>query len=244
MTKQEQTILTKGESKLVSAVFASRGRFSLLLESLESLYDKARNPEQIQAIVRFDNDDTENLNNISNLPFDKINIRVIIGPRFRGYQDMHIFINECCSLACGDFLLNWNDDATMLTENWDSELEKYKCQTIVLNPNTHDDAQGINTFPIISRDIYDTLGHWSLQAHVDTWVSTLGQGLGIEKPIDIAIFHNRPDNPNCTRREEFMNDPVWQNRQKTFPISRPEFDEEKFNKLRHEDLVKLTNIVR
>ena len=243
VTKKEKMLLGRGKSKLISVILPSRKRFGLLLKSLESLYSKAKDPSRIEAIIRFDKDDISSISKISELPFGKIDLSVIVGNRMRGYIDLNKYINECCSVSTGDFLFLFNDDSTVITDNWDLEIEKYSGQTVVLNPDTDDDAQQFNTFPIISRDIFDTVGHFSLQAHNDTWVSEVGKMLGIQKHLSIKIFHDRPDNEvyTGTTDEREDDDITWKERTEIFPTSNQEFWGPKFTALRREDAVKIYN---
>jgi len=239
-------ILSKGEKKLVSVILPSRKRFNMLLKSLRSVYETAANASQLETIIRFDDDDKESIKRIPELPFTKMNLRVIIGPRLRGYFDLNKFINECCGVSRGEFLFLFNDDSTIVTEHWDKELEKYKGEIVVLNPDTNDDAQQYNTFPIVSRGIYELVGHFSLQAHSDAWVSHIGKKLNIEKHVNIEIFHDRPDNPNFTgTKEKILEDITWKERSDTFPKSAKEFFSQKFQQLIQEDVLNIyTNLLK
>ena len=240
ITKEERIILARGEKKLVSVIVPSRKRFDMLLVSLQSIHEMAADTSQLETIIRFDDDDGQSIKRIPELPFTKMNLRVIIGPRLRGYFDLNKFINECCGVSCGEFLFLFNDDSTIITKNWDKELEKHKGQVVVLNPDTHDDAQQYNTFPIISREIYDLVGHFSLQAHNDAWVSQVGKKLNIEKHINIEIFHDRPDNSNFTGTDErLLDDITWKERTDTFPNSAKEFFSQKFQQLVQEDVLNI-----
>jgi glycosyltransferase involved in cell wall biosynthesis len=234
---KENRALALGEPKLVSIIMPSRGRVKYLKKSLESICDKTSDLSKVQVIIRFDNDDLDSIKEIPNLPFSKLDIDIVIGQRMRGYHDLNKFVNQCCGVSRGDFLLLFNDDSYIVTENWDLKLEKFIGETVVLNPDTHDDAQAFNTFPIMSRDIYDLLGYFSLQAHNDTWISYIARSLGIQKHIDISIFHDRPDNPNYTgtNEERMRDDPTWAERTNTFPNSMGEFSGHKFSQLRSRD---------
>ena len=240
VTLQQRMVLGYGKHNLVSVIIPSRNRFETLVESIVSVYETADDPSRVEVLVRFDADDENSVSRISELPFDKIDIRVIVGQRLRGYIDLNKYINECCSIGRGDFLFLFNDDSKIVTKGWDTELKKFSGQTVVLNPDTFDDAQIYNTFPIISRNIYDLVGHFSLQAHNDTWVSEVGKMVGIEKHIAIEIFHDRPENDKFTGNEErVLDDITWRERCETFPISRKEFDQPLFQKLRQEDAVNI-----
>ena len=244
----ERRILKRGKTKLVSFLVPSRKRFSNLLNTCNSIIDTATDVSQVEIIIRFDSDDVDSISRITELPFDKVDIYIIIGERFRGYIDLNKYVNECCDISRGDMLFLFNDDTTMAQSGWDNILSEYRDNIVVLNPSTgNDDAKHINTFPIISRKIYETTGHFSLQAHNDTWVSEVGSRLGIEKVENrIVIFHDRPDNPDYTGSmdTEEVDRETWDQRTEMFKISRPEFDQPKYCQLRHEDSVKVKGIMQ
>ena len=244
----ERRILKRGKAKLVSFLVPSRKRFGNLLSTCNSIAETATDPTRVEIVVRFDFDDVDSISRIPELPFDKVDIYVIVGERFRGYIDLNKYINECCDISRGDMLFLFNDDTTMAESGWDNILAEYRNDVVVLNPSTGNDeaTKRINTFPIITKKMYDSIGHWALQAHNDTWVSEVGAMLGIEKVEDrIVIFHDRPDNPNYTGSmdTEEVNRETWNERTEMFKVSRPEFDQPKYRNLRHEDAVKLKGII-
>ena len=243
----ERRILKRGKAKLVSFLVPSRKRFSNLLNTCNSIAETATDASRAEIIIRFDSDDVDSISRITELPFDKVDIYVIIGERFRGYIDLNKYVNECCDVSRGDMLFLFNDDTTMAESGWDDILAEYQNDIVVLNPSTgNDDAKDINTFPIISRKMYEVTGHFSLQAHNDTWVSEVGAMLGIERVENrIVIFHDRPDNPDYTGSmdTEEVDRETWNERTKMFQISRPEFDQPKYRNLRYEDAVKVKGIM-
>ena len=244
----ERKLLKRGKTKLVSFIIPSRKRFENLVKTCKSIAETATDSTRVEIVVRFDSDDIDSISRIGELPFDEIDIYVIVGERFRGYIDLNKYVNECCDLSRGDFLFLFNDDTTLIESGWDDILAEYQNDVVVLNPSTgNDDAKDINTFPIISRNIYETTGHFSLQAHNDTWVSEVGAMLGIEKVENrIVIFHDRPDNPEYTGSMDTddVNRETWNERTEMFKVSRPEFDQPKFCILRQEDALKIKEIMR
>tara|TARA_X000001382_G_scaffold10371_1_gene7154 strand:- start:8222 stop:8974 length:753 start_codon:yes stop_codon:yes gene_type:complete len=243
----ERMLLKRGKTKLVSFLIPSRKRFDNLLKTCNSIAETATDVSRVEILIRFDIDDIESVPRIAELPFDKVDIYVIVGERFRGYIDLNKYINECCSISRGDFLFLFNDDTTMASNGWDEVLTDYMDDDVVLNPSTADKQENINTFPIISRRMYEAMGHFSLQAHNDTWVSEVGSMLGIEKVENrIKIFHDRPSNPKYTGSMDTdeVNRETWDERTEMFRISRPEFDQPKFCILRQEDAFKIKEIMK
>jgi len=234
--KKEELVQTRGKAKLVSIIIPSRNRFDRLLKTLNSIIEKTNIIERVEVLLRFDYDDYSSIERIKELPFDKIDLQIIIGDKFRGHMDSHIFVNEMCLLSRGDFIFNFNDDSFIETQDWDKLLCRYSGQVIVLKPSTSDDAEAakLNTFPIISREIFEILEHFSLNAHLDTWIQYISRGLNIEVELDeLRIYHDRPDNPENSG--EATKDETWAEGQKHLSQSRKEYESDEMFLLREGD---------
>ena len=175
---------------LVSILLPSRKRFDALLKSVKSLYDKAGNPESIELLLRFDEDDLESITRIKEIDEITTNYQYIIGQRYGGYFSLDKFVNELCKISQGDFLLLWNDDALMMNYNWDGVISLYEGETVCLQM---DNNHFPYIFPIISRDIYEALGYFS-GFPCDTWIHDVCNPLGIEiLENEIYAIHDRAD---------------------------------------------------
>jgi hypothetical protein len=236
---EEKFILSRGKKKLVSVLIPSRGRIDKLLEVIDNVVEKSADVNKIEILIRFDSDDFQSIEKIKDLPFNKVDIYVLIGERFRGYRDLHFFVNELSSLSRGEFIFLFNDDSYIVSEKWENNLEPFSNQVVILKPETKDDASNYNTFPIINRSVFEILHHFSLQTHNDTWMQEIGRNLNIERSLyGLEIFHDRPDNPNKKTLEE---DETWVNGRKTWNTSRVEFDEGKYQILRQQDIMDILN---
>jgi|TARA_A100000164_G_scaffold300134_1_gene274920 hypothetical protein len=175
---------------LVSILLPSRKRFDALLKSVKSLYDKAENPELIELLLRFDEDDLDSIARIKEIDEITTNYQYIIGERYEGYFSLDKFVNELCEISQGDFFLLWNDDALMMNYNWDGVISLYESETVCLQM---DNNHFPYIFPIISRDIYEALGYFS-GFPCDTWIHDVCSPLGIEIIEDeIYAIHDRAD---------------------------------------------------
>lgn len=113
----------------------------------------------------------------------------IVTPR-HGYAGLHCYYNALAKQARGQWLLLWNDDAIMATDEWDKIVRSHE-PNVVLSPSTVHNP--LCTFPIVPRRFVEAIGHFSLNAHCDTWWQEIAQELGIlEWPL-IRVEHHRAD---------------------------------------------------
>lgn len=157
-------------SPLVTVMVPSRGRVQLLERSLLSLRSMAKDPSRVQVVARVDADDRATVEFV-NTRKDLVS-NVITAPRGRGYADLHLMYNDMCKLAQGRFLFLWNDDATLVSHDWDEDLARFDDGKICyINSNLNDGrGRDVYLFPIVHRSWYDTTGHFSMSPHNDTYV--------------------------------------------------------------------------
>ena len=179
-------------SMLVSILLSTRERFDLMIESITSLYDNAKDPSRIELLLKLDDDNYEDYTS----RMDEIyqitpNVKFVISNRREGYDSLHLFINELAGVSEGEFLLLWNDDAQMLTEGWDEYVAEHSGKLCVLQiDNNHFHY----IFPIIHRKYYEILNHISLNPHNDTWVHFVAAFCDIEiNEFRICAYHDRAD---------------------------------------------------
>ena len=145
-----------------------------------------------------------------------------------GYRHLNKYINKLCEIAKGDMLWLWNDDAKILTFAWDEKLHKYGTDHVLDFPNNHYPF----IFPLVPAKYIKEMGHFSLQAHNDTWIAVIfHKNLGIDiTATDIVLYHARVENNTNINYTE-VNDDTTQ--------SSPEFDTEKYIQLRLDDTNKI-----
>src|SRR5690606_16781424 len=118
-------------------------------------------------------------------------VKVFVGPRGRGYEDLHLMYNELASASQGTFLFLWNNDAIITTPGWDDMLlpfddGKMRSFRVVVTPND----QTLSS-PIVHRSYFDCLGRYSPWAHNDSHVFNVLRPFfqQVHQDIDIRVHH-------------------------------------------------------
>jgi glycosyltransferase involved in cell wall biosynthesis len=184
---QETHLLTfpRTSNPLVSVLLPTRGRSEWLLKSIDSLLSLSYNPRNIEILFKVDEDDEPTKVLAEKLCLGAVNsglnIKSWVSPRGNGYQEIHLWYNHLSSVATGDWLLVWNDDAVMLTEKWDYYLEFLTLDArfwhgamdvCCLIPEMKDDP-GCTAFFFLRRKVVEILGRYSAIPHCDTWVTKM-----------------------------------------------------------------------
>jgi hypothetical protein len=155
-----------------------------------------------------------------------------VSPRGNGYKDLHVWLNAMAGIAKGDWLLVWNDDARILTMNWDLQLEKcdggYQDEIFVMLLHTTS-RPGSREFMFVRKKMVEVLGHMSLSPHVDAWLGSLGSMLQriMFMPMQVNHFN------------DLMADKVSQERREATKITNDEYDSIPMCKRKLQDLQKL-----
>lgn len=210
---------------MISVLMPSRGRPELAKESLESLGEE---DSQFEVLLYVDDDD---MSVVKYQDLAGFNVKVFRKQRV-GYKNFHVMINFLAEKAKGDALMLWNDDAFMMTSDWAPKLNKLDYSKPVVY-NFFDPMNKLNNlFPVISRPMYEAMGHFSLNTHCDSWVQDIANELKIHKPVG-AI--------NCMHRREYLSDRTKMETQETYKTSSPEYDT--MTKERAEDALKIKELL-
>lgn len=173
---------------IASVLIPSRGRADLLRKSVPSWQGPG-----IEILVAIDEDDptAKEYRSIEG-------IRLFEMVRY-GYQNLHEYYNALSDIAKGKWLMLGNDDAFMLTPDWQKILEKHDhTYPQVLNVWNERD----NLFPIISRAWYEATGHYSRNTHADSWVQQTAELIDKTRYIQgIEIKHHGEELQDATHQE-------------------------------------------
>ncbi len=113
---------------LCSIITPTRKRLMRLIKTMDSIYENADKPTEIEAVLKIDEDDAETL---LGFPWQHYpNVKKVVTPRGRGYVDMGRFVTEACNAATGKWCFLIDDDAWIVGRGWDAQLRQ------VTTPNT------------------------------------------------------------------------------------------------------------
>lgn len=198
------------DKTVISMLLPTRGRTDMLKRSIFSLIEKAEDPSRVEIILGIDEDEQDLLSKYLQeevAPFLKENNVECRANVFvpMGYTNLHQYVNTLAANANGDWMFFWNDDGVMLSENWDTEIEKYNGQFKLLAPRDNHDGHPYAIFPIVPRDWFMLMDHLSLNAQNDAWLSHIAYMLDIFERIDVEFLHDRADLTGNNDDETFQN---------------------------------------
>jgi hypothetical protein len=227
----------------VAVLLPTRGRTDALDKSIYSVIDTADDYSQIQILLAFDRDDTVGLEHFNshlkeNLTQRKVNFKALVFDRL-GYININKYYNELAKHANADWLFVWNDDAFMVTQGWDTVVEKYNGQLKVLKVHTHNEHP-YSIFPIIPNTWVELLGYMSGHQMIDAWISQIGYLIDIIEIVDIDVTHDRHDLTGNNADATF-NNRVWLEGNPNNPA---DFHNSIAHLRRMADCEKLTNYLR
>jgi hypothetical protein len=178
---------------MISVLMPSRNRFDMAKESIESL-----GLGDFEVLMWVDNDDDQ-LNLYKNLKSESI--KIYFKDRV-GYKNFHEMINFLSEQTNSEWLMLWNDDARIKSDNWINLINENNHEhPLVLNLCENPSSTN-NLFPIISRKMYELINHFSLSTHCDSWVVDIANEIAIHKLIHGgSIIHKRDEMSDNTKLE-------------------------------------------
>ena len=195
----------------ISILLATRGRTEMLKKSLASLVDLASDPNNLEILLAFDNDDEKTFewvqdNILSDLDNKNISYSCMGFERL-GYIRLNEYYNKLALEAEGDWLFFWGDDAIMETKNWDQEIIAHTGKFRVLRVLTHN-SHPLAIFPIVCRQWVELFGYFSPHQLNDNWVSQVAYLSDIMQNIAVNVEHDRFDLTGNNNDENFQNRPM------------------------------------
>lgn len=171
-----------------SIILPTRGRPQGVMALIDSINYTTSDLSKIEMIIKIDDDDlsyVESLDAINQMANFKLTI--IGGHRLHGYCSLNVFVNQMTQMAEGRWLWMLNDDVRVVTHGWDDILRAIpvtrKTRMGVLRcsypyPRPRTDYNPNNIFPVVSRELTQLIGHYSLTMYNDLYIDTLGEQAG------------------------------------------------------------------
>ena len=195
----------------ISILLATRKRTDMLKNSLASLINLASDPNNLEIMLAFDNDDEETFdwveeNVLTDLDDKGVSYTCMSFDRL-GYIRLNEYYNKLALEAEGDWLFFWGDDAIMETQDWDKEIIAYTGKFRVLRALTHK-CHPLAIFPIVPKQWVDMFGYFSAHQLNDNWVSQVAYIADVMETIQVEIEHDRFDLTGNNNDENFQNRPM------------------------------------
>ena len=195
----------------ISILLATRKRTDMLKNSLASLINLASDPNNLEIMLAFDNDDEETFNWVeenvlTDLDDKGVSYTCMSFDRL-GYIRLNEYYNKLALEAEGDWLFFWGDDAIMETQDWDKEIIAYTGKFRVLRALTHK-CHPLAIFPIVPKQWVDMFGYFSAHQLNDNWVSQVAYIADVMETIQVEIEHDRFDLTGNNNDENFQNRPM------------------------------------
>lgn len=206
---------------MISLFLNSRGRVDRLKTLFGTIENTVRDIQNIEVLVRIDNDDKESVEFSKSLN-SNLNVKFFIGDR---PDNLCASYNELASRCAGDYLFVLNDDVDFLSKNWDDEIRKTPSDEVWLLA-VHDTScdktpgRSYGSFVIHTRASYEALGYFmddkakSLGGDVMLWrlYTAVEKTKWINAVVD-HVYHNTvqkvvtPDLTAIEYRKKFDIDP-------------------------------------
>jgi hypothetical protein len=187
---------------MISLLLPTRKRPQGLRTSINSVLSNSSGQHKIEILLGVDDDDQETLDYLASPEFAGLQaqyphgvVRHFVFKR-KGYLNLHEYLNELAPHSKEDLVFFWNDDAIILTPNWDLEIAPHRnypgCIRIQCANHQHPNA----LFPILHKSWIKTFGKISPVTHADTWIRFVMQNSIIPDGylnVNVFSFHARAD---------------------------------------------------
>lgn len=227
----------------IAILLPTRGRADMLERSVKSVVELAENPSRVQLMFGFDNDDPVGIKYFVEelqpwLDQHSVNYTAIkFAPL--GYIRLNEYVNELARKSDARWLVFWNDDAVMETQDWDTEIMKYDGEFKLLAFHTHNDHP-YSIFPIVPRKWLDLLGYLSPHQISDAWLSQQAYMLDVWQRISVDVLHDRHDLTGNNNDTTFQNRPMLEGN----PSDPRDFHSANQMNIRHTDTYRLATYLR
>lgn len=192
----------------ISILLPTRKRVDMVEASLASLLGRARNPEHMEVLIAYDDDDQQSHeyftgagweNFISQWP---VQHKIFCVPRW-GYRALHKYINMLAQASRGQWIFFWSDDPLMETDYWDDHVHANKDFVGLLHIVASNAPMNCSILPLFHRQWIELFGCVSPINHADSWMSDICWNARARRVIPVTIFHDRFEDSGNNRDETY-----------------------------------------
>lgn len=183
---------------IVSFLCPSRARPQRLAKTIDSIFDTATVPGDVEVLVKLDDDDPM-LAEYQPV-VGRSGVKAVTSPRENGYSSLAKFYTELAQRARGEWIWIMNDDAYLVGEGWDVQLAALPTDGIIVQPQIYQLGLGAypecegGAFPVVPRVVWERFGHAAAQEPIDTWLDQLlrfEHGWTTRFLAGITVVHDR-----------------------------------------------------
>jgi hypothetical protein len=177
---------------VISVIFPTRKRPDWLRQAVHSLVSLADDPARVEVLVACDPDDPETQALV--VP----GLKVWTAPERYGYVGTHHYMNALALQAKGEWLMLWCDQAEMLTQGWDTVVERQAPG--VWYPDASPEFP-FDITPAWPKAWTTAIGHVAPYNHIDTYIQRLGESVNRHALLPIRMIH-RVSNVNGVAEDD------------------------------------------
>lgn len=223
----------------VAILLPTRGRTVSLTRSVMSLINRAHNKDKIEFVFAFDNDDEVGIKHWATLqPLldERGIIYTVLNFEPMGYENLHQYYNKMCEHVDAHWLVIWNDDAVMESQNWDREIARHTGEFKLLAFHAHREHP-YSIFPITPIEWVEVMGYLSGHSMSDAWISQIAYMVDIFERIPVWVTHDRNDLTGNNCDETYKNRKLLEGN----PSNPSDFHHRDMLATRYQDAAKLSN---
>lgn len=166
---------------IVSLIIPSYLRLSRTIQCIESCLKACDDPDTVEFIIRLQHGDDAALAAIPMLLKKAPVVRIVVGLRYSGYADHHLFFYDAMRIADGTWCWLLSDDSTIhrgrCGKGYDTILKEIKADQIVI-PDVHKLSTSVYECDSMCPGFILPTGSWAKY------------GCKIEPPVDIALYRD------------------------------------------------------
>jgi hypothetical protein len=195
----------------ISVLLPTRGRREALKTSVMSLIDQAADVSKIEILLGVDDDDRDTQEWCRANIFPEIEAQgvdaLILEFQPLGYIRLNEYVNLLAKDAQGRWLMFWNDDAQMVSRDWDLSITEHNGHFRCLRMPTHREHP-YAIFPIVPREWFYLFNRLSAHQLSDAYISQVSYIVGIMQNIDVEVIHDRFDLTGNNNDETYKKRPM------------------------------------